>query len=130
MLADIDAACALAPAPVLLTGDFNEPSELDWTAAARSLHTHVVRWPATRRLAARLVDAVRAVHPDPLAQPLASWTTAPAAREKHDRIDFVFVSPQLGVVDAALVGPCAPARVRVTPYPSDHHAVLAVLSGL
>ena len=128
----------LAPAlrtgrPVVVAGDFNEPSHLDWTeAAARAgVHPIPVTWPATRSFAeAGLADAWRTVHPDPIERPGLTWTPRPSAREVHDRIDIVlFGGPGVTVVDAVLVGEKdPPAGLVVTPYPSDHRAVRVRLS--
>lgn len=54
--------------PVVLIGDFNAPSHLDWTTETEGLRDQIiaVRWPVS--LAAEdagLVDAYRSVHPDP-----------------------------------------------------------------
>ena len=73
LLAEIAAASAEHPAvPVVVTGDFNEPSHLDWTpaAAAAGRCPLAVEWPGTKALAeAGFVDAYRARHPDPVESP-------------------------------------------------------------
>ncbi|NUB46696.1 endonuclease/exonuclease/phosphatase family protein [Fertoebacter nigrum] len=130
-----DMAAAEGAAAVFVTGDFNEPSHLDWTAAAVAAGTHpvVVEWPTTKRLAdAGFTDAYRAAHPDPVAKPAFTWTPTgdeAATDDHHDRIDFVFArAPGLVVVDAAIVGEDGPrSDIAVTPWPSDHRAVVAEL---
>ena len=86
--------------PVILTGDFNVPSHLDWTAATASTHfDRVVDWPATHFVQdAGFVDSFRTVHPDPAAVPGNTWSPlyprrdgATGVIEPQDRIDFVFV---------------------------------------
>jgi exodeoxyribonuclease III len=123
---------ALGDAPVVIIGDFNEPSHRDWTAraAAAGLNPLPVAWPATRRIETMgFTDAYRAVFPDEIAWPGHTWTTLPAARERHDRIDFIFArGPGLAIASAAVVGePSAESDIAVTPWPSDHRAVLATL---
>src|SRR3954468_14122361 len=55
--------------PVVLTGDFNSPSYLDWTSAVSAVRSQVpypVAWPVSKALAdAGLSDSYRDVHPDP-----------------------------------------------------------------
>jgi len=78
---------------------------------------------------AGFVDAYRKVHPDPVKQPGFTWTVLtkeddPA--DHHDRIDFVFASRKnVDVKSAEVIGE-RPERadVLVTPYPSDHRAVV------
>lgn len=118
---------------IFVTGDFNEPSSLDWTEkAAFDLKCPIaVRWPATGDiLDAGFVDAYRVVHPDPSQLPGNTWTPTSAEDDpgdRHDRIDFVMVGGAGAKVNAAeVVGEKAErADVVVTPYPSDHRAVVA-----
>jgi endonuclease/exonuclease/phosphatase family metal-dependent hydrolase len=132
LLAELRPALA-AGGPVFLTGDFNEPSHQDWTprAAAAGKAPLAVAWPATLAVtAAGLRDAFRAAHPDEVARP--GWTWTPTTRpddpkDRHDRIDFVFAGgPGVTVKSAEVVGESAAhADLVVTPYPSDHRAVVA-----
>lgn len=131
MLAEIEAV-RKDDAPIFITGDFNEPPALDWTDAAHDagLHPAVVCWPATEMLQeAGFVDAYRKVHPDPVKQPGFTWTVLtkeddPA--DHHDRIDFIFASRKNVDVKSAQVVGERPERadILVTPYPSDHRAVV------
>ena len=130
------AAVAGDAAAVFVTGDFNEPSGLDWTAAASAAGHHplAVNWPTTRRLTDQgFTDAYRAAHPDPVAKPAYTWTPSyeETATDDHpDRIDFVFArAPGLKVLSAAIVGEDGPrSDIKVTPWPSDHRAVVAEVS--
>lgn len=106
---------------IILGGDFNEPSYLDWSPRTRYLYDHhgaVVTWPVSRLLAeADFTDAYRAVYPNELTHPgftfpadnkdvkpsRLSWT--PLADER-DRIDFVHVKGRgVCVIDAKVFGP-------------------------
>lgn len=135
---EIDALLAeLKPAlgtgePVFLTGDFNEPSHLDWTpkAAQTGRHPLAVPYPSTAAVeAAGLRDSFRVLHPDEVARPGVTWTplTKPNdPQDHHDRIDFVFFAGG-GVtsIRCEVVGEAAPAAdLLVTPWPSDHRAVV------
>ncbi len=97
---------ALRPAlrrgiPTFMTGDFNTPSHLDWTAAADAVRDDIhypVAWPVTEAVQrAGFRDTYRVVHPDPVATPGITWTFGyPFPRiakdEVVDRIDLVQAS--------------------------------------
>jgi exodeoxyribonuclease III len=127
-----DLTAAEGAAAVFVTGDFNEPSHLDWTDAAVAAGHHPVKveWPTTKRLTDQgFVDTYRAVHADPVAKPAYTWTPSydETATDDHpDRIDFVFVRGDgVAVKDAAIVGEDGPrSDLVVMPWPSDHRAVV------
>lgn len=135
MLAEVEAVVE-EKTPIFVTGDFNEPSPLDWTAAVAGAHRCpiAVRWPTTQAvLDAGFVDAYRRLYPDPLKQPGYTWTPTTAEddpKDHHDRIDFVFVGGLGADVTATqIIGEKADrADVVVTPYPSDHRAVVATVT--
>ncbi|OYD66845.1 Ig-like domain repeat protein [Rhodococcus sp. OK302] len=107
---------------IILGGDFNEPSHLDWTDAAKNLFDHngvVLPWETTRRLeAAGFLDAYRSQYPDPVTHPGFTWpsdnpakptsqlTWAPDADER-DRIDYIFTdsTSKLSLTETGVVGP-------------------------
>lgn len=116
--------------PVILVGDFNEPSHLDWTERAADHFDHMptsVEWPTSRVLhEAGFRDAYREVYPDEIANPGFTWTPAPTENEIHDRIDRIyFMGSSLKVAEVSLVG-IAPedSDIQITDYPSDHRGVL------
>ena len=119
--------------PVFLTGDFNEPSHLDWTprTVAAGLCPVAVEYPSTKAVSdAGMRDAFRVVFPDEVKFPGRTWTptTRPDdPKDHHDRIDFVhFAGKGVEVRRCEVVGEAAAnADVVVTPYPSDHRAVVA-----
>jgi endonuclease/exonuclease/phosphatase family metal-dependent hydrolase len=128
---------------MVVTGDFNEPSGRDWTAraVAAGLYPIAVPWPLIASLeAAGFIDTYREAHPDEVANPGFTWpslTTADATligyvpgTDYRDRIDFVFVrGPDVKVSEASLVGETkVMADIVVTPWPSDHRAVLATIA--
>ena len=107
---------------VVMAGDFNEPSHLDWNEATKSLYDHngaVVPWASTTLLEqAGFLDAYRVQYPNPVTHPGFTWpsdnalvptsrlTWAPEADER-DRIDYVFFQPdeRLTLQGATVVGP-------------------------
>ncbi|EGX88271.1 exonuclease III [Cordyceps militaris CM01] len=123
--------------PVFLTGDFNAPSHLDWIDATKHRHcgTGYTEWPTSKLpTEAGLVDAYRAVHPDPVTKPGITWSPIyldnNGRKEPMDRIDFVYhKGRKLTVQDArALVvgNPMPQPDHEDNEWPSDHKAVLAV----
>lgn len=118
--------------PVVLTGDFNAPSHLDWTERTRYLHCGVgaFPWPSSVTPAnAGLRDSYREAHPDALVDP--GWTWSPIFNdnegrpEPNDRIDFVY-HKGLTTVDsrAVVVGrPESEPNQQDNEWTSDHAAV-------
>ncbi len=133
-----NALAALAPyvasgAPVFFTGDFNEPSHLDWTqeAANAGLHPLSVQWPTSSDVVgAGMADSYREIYPDPVATPGYTWTPLDQAGEVHDRIDYVYFSGTgVTVTDSQIVGEDpSMADIVVSNYPSDHRAVVSTFN--
>ena len=127
-----------AGVPVFVTGDFNEPSHLDWTQEAADATARPydlkVEYPASKKMISiGFVDAFRKVWPDEVARPGYTWTPgAPppnaGATEVHDRIDFVYYwGTGVSVIDALTVGidkANTNTDIAIIGYPSDHRAVL------
>lgn len=107
---------------VVLGGDFNEPSHLDWTRETKDLYDHngmIIPWTVPLLLDnAGFVDAYRTKYPDVLNYPGFTFpadnplievnrlTWAPKSDER-DRIDYMFYYPdrRLKLVDAVIFGP-------------------------
>ena len=109
--------------PVVLGGDFNEPSYLDWQKNTRNLRDHngaVINWDCSVLLhKAGFIDTFRKKYPNPVRVPgitypagnkwakLKQLTWAPDADER-DRIDFIYYSPgnsKISLKNSMLVGP-------------------------
>ena len=119
--------------PVILTGDFNEPSFQDWTSEAseKGIVPLAVPYPTTKRVVdAGMLDAYRSAWPDELKARGYTWTnrTLPDdPKDFHDRIDFIFVKA-CSVTGAQVVGESKiNADLVLAPWPSDHRAVVASL---
>jgi endonuclease/exonuclease/phosphatase family metal-dependent hydrolase len=116
------------PAPCFLTGDFNAPSHLDYADFP---------WPTSLApYATGLRDAYREAHPElrtyppdfAYDDPGITWTPIVAEEPNgaFDRIDFVYYSANDGV--AVLDASELDGRNSVSPWPSDHRAVLGTFS--
>lgn len=111
--------------PVIVGGDFNSGSHLDWTEDAANLPNHhglVVPWPVSRSMAeAGFVDTFRVANPSPMNSPGHTWS--PEFVDSHqDRIDYVYVRGKNWRVVRAKVLSKHPRG-----WPSDHAAVLSTL---
>ncbi len=94
-IAALNTAIQLAKTPTtVVTGDFNEPSALDWTkeAVATKRHPLQVEWPTSKAMqVAGFRDTYREFHPDPMKHPGFTWTPITKSddpKDHHDRIDF------------------------------------------
>lgn len=108
---------------LILGGDFNEPSHLDWQENTKDLWEHrgaVVRWDCSVRLSeAGFIDSFREKYPDPLTHPgftypannpdaaLKDLDWVPEA-DGRDRIDFIYYhapSKKIQLKDVKIIGP-------------------------
>ncbi len=134
----------------ILTGDFNEPSHLDWTQRFANEGTDrwvgnptgsplrfAVEWPGSKRLASiGMLDSYRVVHPNEVERMGVTWTPSypenTPGRRKYsdqvlDRIDRIYhFGETLYPVAAEIVGEDASTSDIVFPgmWPSDHRAVV------
>ncbi|MBT6644060.1 MAG: prolyl oligopeptidase family serine peptidase [Planctomycetaceae bacterium] len=122
--------------PVFVVGDFNEPSHLDWTAAAADSGRHPIKvaYPNSLEMAkAGFADAWRTIHPDEMKKPGFTWSPMYKPDDPtthHDRIDFVyFKGKSVKVNDAKVIGESKEnADIIVSPYPSDHRALVTTFT--
>lgn len=118
---------------IILGGDFNEPSFLDWTEGMQHKLDHnglIIPWTVSTILAANgYIDTYRVLYPDPVTHPGITYPSdnplmptsklswAPEADER-ERIDFIHYLPFKGLklIDAAIWGPdgsiCRNQRVK------------------
>jgi hypothetical protein len=124
-------------APVFLTGDFNEPSHLDWTQRAANAGLHFgrkVAWPASTAVVNKgLTDSYRQLRPNEVTSRGDTWTPGSPApnldpNEVQDRIDFVYYAgANVTATQTQIVGFTTSdgvTDIAVQPYPSDHRAVV------
>jgi hypothetical protein len=121
--------------PVYLTGDFNSPSHLDWTAAVAAVREDVrypVVWPVSKALEdIGLRDSYREVYADPIANPGFTWTPPDTLEsvpdEVFDRIDRVLSAGPTHTLDSQVVGEGGnpDVDIAIDPYPTDHRGVVS-----
>ncbi|MCR9247454.1 MAG: endonuclease/exonuclease/phosphatase family protein [bacterium] len=142
----------MARCPVVLAGDFNECSHLDWTAATRDHWGHngvAINWRNSVLLhKAGFRDCWRELYPDPLTHPGATWpsvafgkktTTWTPKADERDRIDFIYhngqgIRPQAAWVvgsrryhcrdEVVTMKPKDRFALTTLPWPSDHKGVM------
>ena len=78
-------------------------------------------------------DSYRAIYPDEMKNPGLTWSPAYKVgdpRTHHDRIDFVYFKGKgLQVIGVKILGENKEnADLVLTPYPSDHRAVVATFT--
>lgn len=124
--------------PVILAGDFNSPSPLDWVQENATSHGGIEKfeWPAIAlSTAAGLIDSFRKIHPDPVVEPGITWSSIHKEAEPQDRIDYIFhkgksLRPTASAVFSTKIQVtiggwgCDIAPVANNTWPSDHHAVV------
>ena len=120
-------------APVFVVGDFNEPSHLDWTEAAAKAGRHPIKvaYPtSTEMTKAGFSDSYRTIYPDEMKHPGYTWSSFYKFDDPtthHDRIDFVYFKGKgITLNEVKIVGENQKdADIVISPYPSDHRAVVA-----
>lgn len=141
------------PIPLLVGGDWNCPSHLDWTdeAALVFRFRRALALPVSTAMHdAGFIDTFREAHPSPLATPGITWS--PLYRGTHDepgtadRIDRLYALPGTPDRSTAPEGETAPSRLRTVGaftlpmvyepaeieqadrlFPSDHSALIVDL---
>jgi hypothetical protein len=110
--------------PVFLTGDFNEPSSLDYTKATVGTRPGIdqpVPWPVSKELlAAGFRDSYREEHPNPVAEPGITHRSG-------ERIDYVYAGGPSKTLSSEIAGETGDRDVTLglSPWTSDHRAVLS-----
>ena len=119
--------------PVLLMGDFNAPSHLDYTPATKDKHCGIAdfKWPTSvYPVQAGLIDTFRVANPNPATVPGNTWSpvylTNDGRPEPMDRIDFIYHKGNMKVLksETVVVGTHNPEpNHKFNEWPSDHAGV-------
>ena len=121
--------------PVIMGGDFNSHSHLDWTEETRNMFNHgsaVVEWGISKAMTdAGFVDTHRYIYPDPVENIGTTWLATNASSfTREDRIDYLYsqgegLTIKASETVAAPLGQAFAYRERTYPFfPSDHGFVL------
>jgi len=123
-----DAAKESKKYSIIVAGDFNEPSHLDWVEANKDLYDRrgaVVPWDCSVMLyAAGFKDAFRVTYPNPITHPgftypcfnadvpmsKLAWTPEADDRDRIDYIYFKTPNKKLKLKDVKIVGPESTVR--------------------
>ncbi|MGE8293157.1 MAG: endonuclease/exonuclease/phosphatase family protein [Sphingobacterium sp.] len=115
--------------PMILGGDLNTPSHLDWGKSTRKMHNNlVVPWYSTKVLAdIGLLDTYRTLNPNPVTHPGITWHTK-GENDDH-RIDYIFYkSPKLKSIKSESYQVFFNGTIKLNGkeilYPSDHGFVV------
>ena len=125
--------------PLLVVGDFNAPSHLDWVEDLKEKNCGVwnVPWPTSVLPTEKgLIDSFRVAHPDPVQvpgitwSPLFPWNDGRNLPEPQDRIDFIYHKGKgLKVLESRriVIGEPKPdPNYQDNEWTSDHAAMLTV----
>ena len=134
--------------PLLVGGDFNNPSHLDWTVDTARIYRYRRALPLPVSLAmlkAGFIDSFRVIHPNPVQHPGITWSplfrvTQDGKDQGFERIDRLYLkNPAKRVSGAWMLTPVAaevlperweddsiPTEKRI--FPSDHGAVVIDLT--
>jgi endonuclease/exonuclease/phosphatase family metal-dependent hydrolase len=99
--------------PVIVAGDFNSGSHLDWVEQTKPAHKgQTISWPASIAMKkAGFKDSFREIYPDPLKTPGTTFYN-------QDRIDYIYYQGKsIHAIDAEIIG------THPVVFPSDHSAV-------
>lgn len=124
--------------PVLVGGDMNSHSHLDWTEATKDTFNHggaVVNWTVSRTFTdAGLKDSYREIHTNPLTHPGITWISGldengKFGYNKQDRIDYLYYKGSCIKAVASESHTVPPGKTlhfkgKEIMYPSDHGFVL------
>lgn len=109
--------------PIILSGDFNSGSHLDWINTTRDKHYgYVVEWPTSVAMQnAGFKDVWRLTHPDVVQYPGITWSPLYSGNTYiKDRIDYIYYK-------GSKLKPVYASTLTSHPvkFPSDHGAVTA-----
>ncbi len=112
--------------PIIMMGDFNSGSHLDWTEQTKNIHyNYEINWPVSIEMEeAGFRDSYRELHVNPLLDPGFTWTPrAATTSDKYglrDRIDYIYYKGDLKPIESKVID------YHPIMFPSDHAAVISV----
>ena len=122
--------------PIIIGGDFNSHSHLDWTEATKDMYNHggiAVNWTVSSLMQqAGFIDSYRQIHPNPVTHIGTTWMH-PIENDTQDRIDYIYYQGNSLQLDTAEVynknlGEMLDFRGKQFFYASDHGLVLSTFT--
>ncbi len=105
--------------PIVVAGDFNSMSHLDYVEEAKDQYGVVIDWPTSRVMTKNgFTDSWREARPEINREKDRTWTPRFPAQQQ-DRIDFVYYSGLLRTVESTIIDS------HEIKFPSDHAAVVS-----
>ena len=117
-----------ADAPIIIAGDFNSMSHLDYTEDAIDQYGYVIEWPTSKYIsAAGFTDSYREQHPTVNRELGSTWSPR-FPNQQQDRIDFIYYSKN-SMKSIKSVKYDRPVESRTllngpASFPSDHAALI------
>ena len=124
ILAEVDSIERIYQLPVVIGGDFNSGSHLDWVESMKHLHYNkVVEWPVSKMMTDNnFIDSFREAKPEPTTSSEGTWGFL-SDDIISDRIDYIYYKGEkLKTKSSKIVMDDPPGGF----FNSDHRAVLTV----
>jgi len=110
--------------PIILGGDFNSGSHLDWTESTKQWHfDKVIEWPVSKLMEEKgYIDTYRKANPDPITPLIGTWGFHDDKKSLlSDRIDFIYSKADNISIESSTI-------IKDDPiggfFNSDHRAIL------
>lgn len=105
--------------PLIVGGDFNSPSHLDWGSDMKAFHNdYVIEWPVSKSMKdVGFIDSFREMAPNPMNS--RGYTWSPRFDESmQERIDYLYYIGAIRSVNSYVKG------YTDSEWPSDHAAIV------
>jgi len=125
ILKEVDSLEKVLQMPIILSGDFNSGSHLDWVESTRAAHyDKVVEWPVSKTMLDNdYTDTFREANPDPTKTLDGTWGFL-SDNIISDRIDFIYYKGNdFKTLSSKIVQDDPPGGF----FNSDHRAIYSVL---
>ncbi|QZT38937.1 endonuclease/exonuclease/phosphatase family protein [Halosquirtibacter xylanolyticus] len=125
ILARIDSVNMRLKLPVVMGGDFNSSSHLDWNEKNKQWHFNkILKWPTSiMTMEKGFKDSYRTIYPTPNVKEEITWGFhGEAGYVMSDRIDFIYYTPSMLDVLSSMIVKDDPKGAF---FSSDHRAILS-----